>query len=213
MLPNSHGTSAVEYQRRLWRFTNMIASVITAIGIAWLAGLLWYAADSRAFIIEIGTFTDAIVVLTGGNIRAKTGISLLQADYSRQLFISGVHVSVDLTELMHSIDEISDDPTKQIALGYTADDTSGNAAETAVWMHMRGCASLRLVTADYHMKRSILEFQRAMPWVKIVPHPVFPPVFKQEERWHRLYTTVLTATEYTKYLLSLIHYWITDKHR
>ena len=58
-------------------------------------------------------------------------------------------------------------------LGHTADNTVGNALETAVWMQQEGYRSLRLVTSWYHMHRSLLEFGRAMPRVRVVAHPVF----------------------------------------
>ncbi len=43
--------------------------------------------------------------------------------------------------------------------------------------------SLRLVTANYHMPRSLLEFARAMPDIEIVPHPVFPEISRGPHWW------------------------------
>ena len=60
--------------------------------------------------------------------------------------------------------------------------------------------SLRLVTAAYHMRRSILEFRRAMPGATIIAHPVFPDAFKRDQWWRWPGTVHLLATEYTKYL-------------
>ena len=40
-------------------------------------------------------------------------------------------------------------------------------------MQQEGYRSLRLVTSWYHMRRSLLEFSRAMPRVAMVAHPVF----------------------------------------
>ena len=42
-----------------------------------------------------------------------------------------------------------------------------------------GFHSLRLVTASYHMPRSMLEFARAMPDIAIVPNPVFPEFMRE----------------------------------
>ena len=50
----------------------------------------------------------------------------------------------------------------------------GNAEETAAWMAEGDRTSLRLVTAAYHMPRSLALFRRLMPDTKILPHPVFP---------------------------------------
>ena len=88
-------------------------------------------------------------------------------------------------------------------LGHRAIDTLGNAGETAGWMRQQGFHSLRLVTAWYHMRRSLLEFARAMPEIEIVPHPVFPDAVAHEHWWARRETAALLVTEYGKYLASL----------
>jgi uncharacterized SAM-binding protein YcdF (DUF218 family) len=88
-------------------------------------------------------------------------------------------------------------------LGHEADDTFGNAQETALWIRGQGFHSLRLVTAWYHMRRSLLEFDRAMPDIDIVAHPVFPDQVKQERWWAWRGTAVLLVNEYVKYLGAL----------
>jgi uncharacterized SAM-binding protein YcdF (DUF218 family) len=88
-------------------------------------------------------------------------------------------------------------------LGHEADDTFGNAQETAQWIRGQGFHSLRLVTAWYHMPRSLLEFGRAMPEIDIVAHPVFPAQVKQEHWWAWRGTAVLLISEYVKYLGAL----------
>ncbi len=70
-------------------------------------------------------------------------------------------------------------------------------------MQNEGYHSLRLVTASYHMPRSLLEFRRAMPDIEILPYPVFPVRFKQDQWWLWPGTLTLLVTEYDKYLLSL----------
>jgi uncharacterized SAM-binding protein YcdF (DUF218 family) len=85
-----------------------------------------------------------------------------------------------------------------------ADDTRGNAVETAAWIREQGFGSLRLVTANYHMPRSLLEFRHAMPDIEIVPHPVFPENFKQDEWWLWPGSASLLASEYSKYLVALL---------
>src|ERR1700736_5683632 len=72
-----------------------------------------------------------------------------------------------------------------VVLGHRAVDTLGNAGETAQWMRQQGFHSLRLVTAWYHMRRSLLEFELAMPEIEIVPHPVFPDQVAHEHWWAR----------------------------
>jgi uncharacterized SAM-binding protein YcdF (DUF218 family) len=63
--------------------------------------------------------------------------------------------------------------------------------------------SLRLVTANYHMPRSLLEFGRAMPDVAIVPNPVFPGISRDKRWWLRPASLALALIEYDKYLVAL----------
>ncbi|MBV5326003.1 MAG: YdcF family protein, partial [Rhodospirillaceae bacterium] len=159
-----------------------------------------FATSLEAVVEDQDTVTDAIVVLTGGSERLSRGLALLEAGKARKLFVSGVHKGVDLPELLRQIRPQRPEIPCCIVLGHAADDTTGNAAETAAWMEAEHFSSLRLVTASYHMRRSTLEFRRAMPKVIIIAHPVFPDAFKREQWWRWPGTAHLLATEYTKYL-------------
>ncbi|MGH7185259.1 MAG: YdcF family protein, partial [Pseudomonadota bacterium] len=92
----------------------------------------------------------------------------------------------------------------KVVLGHAAQDTAGNAAETAAWARREGIASIRLVTANYHMPRSLIEFRRAMPGIAILAHPVFPDRFKDREWWRWPGTFALMVREYDKYLLAVL---------
>ena len=61
--------------------------------------------------------------------------------------------------------------------------------------------SIRLVTAAYHMRRSLLELHAAMPGVRIVPHAVFPVTVKSDW-WRWPGTARLIAREYTKFVVA-----------
>lgn len=148
------------------------------------------------------TRTDAIVVLTGGSDRLPAGFELLRAGEGRKLFISGVYRGVEVRELLALSRQAPGDLECCIALGYAADDTEGNAAETAVWMRAQGFRSLRLVTANYHMPRSLVEFRRALPEATIIPHPVAPRSVRLEGWWRWPGTASLIADEYNKFLLA-----------
>ncbi|MGC2198955.1 MAG: YdcF family protein [Stellaceae bacterium] len=142
-------------------------------------------------------------MLTGGSLRLQSGLELLREGKGRQLFVSGVNQRVDLEDLLRSAGNAPDWALCCIALGHEADNTLGNAQETARWMHSQGFRSLRLVTAWYHMPRSLLEFDRAMPDMDIVAHPVFPDQVKQERWWAWRGTAALLTSEYIKYLAAL----------
>jgi uncharacterized SAM-binding protein YcdF (DUF218 family) len=181
------------------------AIAAAALFVLWVAGLVWFATVPLA---EDSTGpADAIVVLTGGSHRVNRGVALLREGKGRKLLVSGVNHHVDLEDLLRSSGESSESPGEWasccVVLGYRAEDTLGNAVETAEWMRQQGFHSLRLVTAWYHMRRSLLEFERAMPEIEIVPHPVFPDQVAHEHWWARRETTALLVTEYGKYLASL----------
>ena len=170
---------------------------------AWLGGLIWFVERIDDYPVDAATVTDSIVVLTGGRGRVTTGLELLAGDRAERLFISGVYHGVEVEELLSISRQEPGALECCIALGYAADDTVGNARETAAWMAEEGFASMRLVTANYHMPRSLLEFHRAMPDVDILPHAVTSPNVQLAGWWHRPGTAWLIAREYSKYLFSL----------
>lgn len=174
----------------------------------WGAGLLSFVADIPERGAESELQTDAIVVLTGGSGRLRAGLDLLLADRARRMFISGVYRGVDVTQLLALLKQQPDQVENRISIG-NAVDTIENALETKIWMRGQGFSSLRLVTAAYHMPRSLLEFQDAMPEIRIEPHPVFPEHVKQEYWWAWPGTMALTVTEYNKYLVA----WLRHKIR
>ncbi|MCC6598286.1 MAG: YdcF family protein [Alphaproteobacteria bacterium] len=116
--------------------------------------------------------TDAIVVLTGGDNRIQEGLSLFAHRKARHLFISGVHKDVtknDLTNLWQSETPL---PPCCLTLGYKATSTEQNAEETSDWIREQKFTSIRLVTGNYHMARSLMELHHALPGVEIYIHPV-----------------------------------------
>lgn len=200
--------------RRRGAARRTLARLLTLAGLAalaWLAGLVVFAQSlprGEAPVEGAGVdavpleTTDAIVVLTGGSERLATGIALLRRDLGHKLFISGVYRGVDVQELLHMSRQAPVDLECCIVLGYAADDTEGNAVETAEWVRREGYGTLRLVTANYHMPRSLVEFRRALPEVRIVPHAVASPNVRVDRWFLWPGTAALLAEEYNKYLLA-----------
>jgi len=50
-----------------------------------------------------------------------------------------------------------------VTLGYLAVDTRSNAGEAAAWLAKNEFSSVRLVTTDWHMARTVAEFREALP--------------------------------------------------
>ncbi len=185
------------------RWVRVVVIGIPIFLAAWIGGLVWFA-DRIQPAPEPGGKTDAVVVLTGGAGRLDAGLELLSAGRAAKLFVSGVYHGVDVTALLKLSRTAPENIECCVVLGYAADSTIGNARETAAWMAKEKYHSLRLVTASYHMPRSLLEFHRAMPGIEIVPYPVFPERFKQNQWWLWPGTLSLLVTEYNKYLLAVV---------
>lgn len=187
------------------RTLGRIVAIAAFAFLIWAAGLYLFA----SLIPEPGAAsaekTDAIVVLTGGAGRVSEGLSLLAAGSGRKLFVSGVYRGVDVQALLKLAQRAPGDLECCIALGYAADSTRGNAAETVEWVTREGFKSIRLVTASYHMPRSLLEFRHALPSeITVIPHPVFPAGFYAENWWRWRGSARLAISEYNKYILARV---------
>ena len=180
--------------------------VISTIALLWLIGLIFYSQRVPHTVTDTTTMTDAIVVLTGGSGRIDTGIDLLERGIAKRLFISGVAPTVSEIDIIAADRLDRENLLALIAMGSDAEDTHGNAIETEKWVRENGVNSIRLVTAAYHMPRSLSEFQNAMPDVKIISHPVFPEQVKADW-WRYPGTASLLSSEYTKYLFAIVRMW------
>lgn len=192
-------------QKKLGR-VSIAGLIILALAVAWCLGFLAFVSAIPEGIDDPAAETDAIVVLTGGTGRLEEGISLLSEKRAKKLFVSGVYQGVDVQQLLDISRKAPEELTCCIALGYAANSTLGNATETAEWVADERFKSIRLVTASYHMPRSLIEFHHAMPNVRIVPHAVFPPQFKREEWWQYPGTAQLILLEYLKYLAANVRH-------
>jgi uncharacterized SAM-binding protein YcdF (DUF218 family) len=186
--------------RPLLRPLRWLGWLAVAIVALWLGGLGWFVASGLLLRADLSTPTDAIVVLTGGRLRLEAGLALFAAGTAKKLFISGVNQRVDRAELLHALGPAAERASCCIVLGRAADNTHGNARETAGWMRDEGYQSLRLVTGWYHMRRSLLEFGRAMPGVAIVVQPVFAHRIEPAHWWSWHGAPLVIVGEYHKYL-------------
>lgn len=196
-------------RRRARKYGPTILGVIAASLLFWSAGLFAFLNAIPQAAKEPITKTDAIVVLTGGSLRLQTGLMLLQRGVARKLFVSGVHRGVDVEQLLRLARQSPAEADCCISLGHEADDTKGNAEETASWMKAQKFGSLRLVTAAYHMPRSLIEFQSAMTDIDIFVHPVFPAHVKLDDWWRWPGTAGLIFGEYSKYLVARLRHFLS----
>ncbi|GGD63514.1 YdcF family protein [Erythrobacter arachoides] len=139
----------------------MVRRLISILLVAWALGFLWFAValPRPAPVSE----TDAIVVPTGSGGRIPRGLEVLQAGAAQQMLVTGVDPAVQPDEFQAEFEVPDRLMDCCITLGFNALDTRGNARETAQWMAEREYNSLRLVTADWHMRRAAAELSDQLP--------------------------------------------------
>ncbi|MEY4270334.1 MAG: hypothetical protein RLZZ58_1550 [Pseudomonadota bacterium] len=139
----------------------MIGRFLSLVFLAWLLGFAWFA-----LLLPLpapAARTDAIVVLTGGGGRIDRALERLEAGDAKRLFISGVDRNVKPHELAATYRRPRALFDCCVVLGFEALDTRSNADEVARWVARRNYHSIRLVTTDWHMRRSERELRRALP--------------------------------------------------
>jgi uncharacterized SAM-binding protein YcdF (DUF218 family) len=141
---------------------------------------------------------DGIVALTGEGGRLMPAMDLLENGFGKRLLITGVNPQTSKGQLRKVLrgGALFD---CCVDLGFAALDTRGNAEEAAQWARSHGYESLIIVTADYHMPRSLVEFGSEMPEVKLIPYPV-----RDLPKNFTLSSARRLSGEYLKYLASSI---------
>jgi uncharacterized SAM-binding protein YcdF (DUF218 family) len=180
-------------------------ATITAFGGAlWLfvLGFVLFAAWVSRIPEQSAGRADGIVVLTGGPTRIEEGAKLLQDNRGDRLLISGINTHTGRDSVLKLTGLASKQFNCCVDLGYSALDTIGNARETGTWASQRRYNSLIVVTSRAHMPRSLAELERALPGVKLIPHPVMSRTPEQSPWWLSYSATRVIVSEYLKYIPS-----------
>lgn len=139
----------------------MILRIVSTAFLAWIFGFVWFslalpqpAGDQR---------TDAVIVPTGSAGRIPQGLEVLDQGLAEQMLVTGVDPEVKPAEFAAQFNVSRRRMNCCVTLGFAAVDTKSNAYETAEWVADRNITSLRLVTADWHMRRAAHELELALP--------------------------------------------------
>ncbi|MBA5778593.1 YdcF family protein [Stappia sp. F7233] len=178
----------------------VLASTLAAFLL--IANFLHFANSVVGARLPDSVFSDAIVVLTGGSDRISQALGLLKEGQARRLLISGVHPATTPEQIVRSTAADPDLFACCVDLDRKALNTTENAAETAKWAQEKGFSSLLVVTSAYHMPRSLLELQTAMPSAKLIPYPVVRENLDMGHWYLDPATTQLLLREYVKYTVA-----------
>jgi uncharacterized SAM-binding protein YcdF (DUF218 family) len=140
----------------------MFRRFVAFLVLIWLFGFLWFAIALPGP-LPANVRTDAIIVLTGSSGRIEHALAVLEAGKAPDLLVSGVDREVRPREFAVQFDVPARLMKCCVTLGYRAYDTRSNAIEAAQWVNEHGAKSVRLVTADWHMRRAALEIGREFP--------------------------------------------------
>jgi uncharacterized SAM-binding protein YcdF (DUF218 family) len=188
-----------------------IGRLFAALLIVWSISLGLYVLQINSYGQEVGQMPDAIVVLTGGSNRIEEGLDLMSQHKCQNLFISGVNRDVSRHDILGRIQKNGNVPQCDLELGYTARNTHENAQEVLAWMKKKEFHSMVLVTAHYHMPRSLLEFKAIAPDMIIYPYAVQPDMNHKTYLESALSRSWLVLKEYHKYMAAWLRIYLFQR--
>lgn len=186
------------------RFTTLLLT-------AWVFAFVLFLWQINTYRQVVLSKPDAIVVLTGGSNRIEEGLELMKTYGCQNLFISGVNRDVSRHDILGMIQKNTNVRECDLELGYTARNTHENAQEVISWLKKMDYKSFVLVTAHYHLPRSLLEFKAIAPELDIIPYAVYPNTENKMDSDSTKKRIWLVLKEFHKYLFVWIRTYVSFK--
>lgn len=160
--------------------------------------------------------TDAIVVISGGETKARTieGVKLYQNQYAPLLIFAGAALDPASPSNASSMKEIAiaeyDIPEEDIIIEEKSTSTYENAANLKPIFDDRQIKSIILVTSPYHQRRSKMTFQQVMGSdFTIINHSSTDELWRKIAWWQNDQAIYLTTSE----LWKIIYIYLTGKYQ
>jgi len=186
------------------RIVTSFMGMVTFAIIVFFGGFVLFVSTIPREEEEFHRSADGIVALTGGASRITDAVELLAAGRGRRLLISGVNPSTTPGELIRLTPELEKLFACCVDLGHQALNTTGNAMEIARWTREHQFHSIVVVTSAWHMPRALVELDRELAGIELIPHAVVSDRMRDEPRWWTNPQTVrFLLVEYVKYLATL----------
>jgi uncharacterized SAM-binding protein YcdF (DUF218 family) len=198
----SGAAAPVRRPRSLLRRSARIGGLaLVLVAAVFLAGFFGFVAALERFERRPEGRADGIVALTGGAQRIGDAIDLLAQGYAGRLLITGVNERTSRDEIARL------NPGQRrlfdccVDLDYRARNTIGNAIETRRWIRDNRFKSLIVVTSNYHMPRTLVEIDHAVPGLRLVPYAVVTEGVNAERWWRSPAAARLLVSEYAKFVV------------
>ncbi|UTW55151.1 YdcF family protein [Kordiimonas sp. SCSIO 12610] len=181
-------------RKRAWYRT--LYKIIFYSGAAWLIGLgFFYVTLPKPADINHDNplNAEALIVLTGGKNRLETALDILKKYPDKRLLISGVNPIVEQSELRALTGSENTLFDCCVDIDQVSENTAANAVEGSKWIQKNKFQTVIIITADYHIRRSMMLFQNQAPQITFTGHAVQTDA-----------DLSFLAREYNKYLFTVI---------
>ena len=182
-----------------------VLALVAMLALLWAAGLFAFALHAaQSTPAPEPPASDGVVVLTGASLlRIEAATELLEQGLGQRLLISGVNPDTTREQVRAATNTAGRAFDCCVDLGFEAENTVGNAHETADWAAYHHYRSLIVVTADYHMPRALLELRGTLPHAALHPYPVVTETLDVRRWWASPEAARRLTVEYCKYLAVL----------
>lgn len=195
-----HETGSGPTGRRGFRIVTSFMGIVTLVIIVFFTGFVLFASTIPREEDELHRSADGIVALTGGASRITDAVELLVAGRGQRLLISGVNPSTTPGELIRLTPDLEKLFACCVDLDHQALNTTGNAMEIGRWTREHQFRSIIVVTSAWHMPRALVELDRELAGIELIPHAVVSDRMRDEPWWTNPQTVRLLLVEYVKYL-------------
>lgn len=152
---------------------HLALKIILVIALLLGGGFVWFVNHVSAEPPLATPPVDGFVVFTGSAGRVPFGLFQVVKGFDGPLLITGVHPDAKLADLTGA-DGLAQTDISRIVLDYTAQTTRDNVVVTNQWATANGLRTIGLITAPFHMPRSLLLFQQSGTTLTIHPTPSQP---------------------------------------
>ena len=199
-------------RRRFSPLARVIGLASFCIFVLFLVGFLWFTKEIERFARTSPEMAaDGIVVLTGGEARIQSALERLRQSPGSRLLISGVHPETTRSAIERATHgEHADLFACCIDIDRVALDTVGNAEQARIWADRHGMRSLILVTSDYHLPRSMMEFRRKLGEIEIFPLPVRSDAGNQPAQLAEPGVFRVVIPEFMKYFVAVLRFGVRE---